>query len=50
MLRILRKAANFDTRGATRTALEGGATRYTRRDGTFIIKDAAGHIVSYGRD
>jgi hypothetical protein len=43
----LRKAANFNKRGAVRTVLEDGAVRWTRKSGEFII-ERGGKIVSYG--
>jgi hypothetical protein len=33
--------------GAEKSLLENGATRYTK-NGYYIIKDAEGHILSYG--
>ena len=48
---VLRKAVGFNSRGATREVnKEGSRVRYVRKDGTFIIKDAEGRIVSYARN
>ena len=46
----MRKASAFasNLRGATRTQLENGLTRYVK-SGYYVIKDQAGKIVSYGR-
>lgn len=47
---FLRKAQSFNTRGARRTGLADGGVRYTRKDGTYIIKDVNGKIVSFGKN
>ena len=46
----MRKAAAFGSnlRGAQRTQLENGATRYLK-NGYYIIKDQAGKILSFGK-
>ncbi len=44
--KYLRKAANFNKRGATKTILEDGATRWNR--GSEFLIERAGKTVSYG--
>ncbi|MGL5839781.1 MAG: hypothetical protein ACRCY3_14915 [Sphingorhabdus sp.] len=48
LTKYLRKAENFNYKGATKSELENGATRWNRKNGEFIIKDENGKIVSYG--
>ena len=50
LVQYMRKAAAFGSnlRGAQRTVLEGGATRYVK-NGYYIIKDQAGKILSFGK-
>ena len=45
--KYLRKAANFNKRGATRKLLEDGAVRWNRKGGEFLI-ERGGQIVTYG--
>ena len=45
--KYLRKAADFNKRGARKTVLENGAVRWTRKSGEFLI-EKEGKIVSYG--
>lgn len=45
--KYLRKAANFNKRGAKQKNLEGGATRWNRKNGEFLI-ERNGKIVTYG--
>lgn len=47
MMRYLRKAANFNYKGAKKKILSDGAVRYNRKSGEFIIT-RGGKIVSYG--
>lgn len=48
---VVRKAAAFSTKGLKREVFENGARiRYLRKDGYYIIKDAAGKIISFGRN
>jgi len=49
VLQYMRKAFEFgrNTKGATKTFLENGATRYEKA-GRYIIKDADGKIISFG--
>lgn len=49
LVQYMRKAAAFasNLRGAQRTQLEGGLTRYTK-NGYYVIKDQAGKIISFG--
>ena len=47
----LRKAASFNTRGTTRQVFEDGTRiRYIRKDGTYLITDANGKFISFGRN
>ena len=50
LVQYMRKAAAFGSnlRGAQRTQLENGATRYLK-NGYYIIKDQAGKILSFGK-
>ena len=45
--KYLRKAANFNKRGASKTITPNGAIRWNRKGGEFLI-ERAGKIVSYG--
>ena len=45
--KYLRKAANFNKKGASKKNLEDGATRWNRTNGEFLI-ERGGKIVSYG--
>jgi len=45
----LRKAANFNKKGARRKLLDDGAVRYSRKSGEYLI-ERGGKIVSYGLD
>jgi hypothetical protein len=47
MAKYLRKASNFNKKGARKRLLEDGATRWTRESGEFLI-ERNGKIVSYG--
>jgi RHS repeat-associated protein len=49
IVKYLRKAANFNKKGASKKFLDDGAIRYKRKDGEFII-ERNGKIVSYGKD
>ena len=46
-LTYLRKASNFNKKGAHKTALPNGASRWNRENGEFLI-ERKGKIVSYG--
>jgi len=47
----LRKAASFNKKGAKREVFENGTRiRYLRKDGTYLITDANGGFISYGRN
>ncbi len=45
--KYMRRAASFNKKGATRKPLGDGATRWTRKNGEFLI-EKNGKIVSYG--
>ena len=45
--KYLRKAANFNKKGAKKTILDDGATRWNRKNGKFLI-ERDGKIVTYG--
>jgi hypothetical protein len=45
--KYLRKAARFNKKGAKKTILEKGATRWNRKNGEFLI-ERNGKIVTYG--
>lgn len=47
VLKYMRKAKNFNYKGATKKVLSDGAVRWTRKSGEYIIK-RDGKIVSYG--
>jgi RHS repeat-associated protein len=44
----LRRAASFNTRGASRTVLDDFSILYRRASGEFLIRDVNGRIVTYG--
>jgi RHS repeat-associated protein len=51
VVEYMRKAAAFSTKGLKREVFENGARiRYLRKDGYYVIKDASGKIVSFGRN
>lgn len=45
--KYLRKAASFNKKGAKKTTLDDGATRWNRKNGEFLI-ERDGKIVTYG--
>lgn len=45
--KYLRKAANFNKKGAKQKTLEDSATRWNRKNGEFLI-EGDGKIVTYG--
>ncbi|NYZ70042.1 hypothetical protein H0A36_28925, partial [Endozoicomonas sp. SM1973] len=47
IVKYLRKAANFNKKGAKQKALEDGAIRWNRKSGEFLI-ERNGKIVTYG--
>ena len=47
--KYLRKAANFGKKGAKKKLLPDGATRWTKKNGEFLI-ERGGKIVTYGRN
>jgi len=49
ILKYLRKAENFNKKGAKKKILENGATRWNRKSGEFLI-ERKGKIVSYGKN
>ena len=48
-MKYLRKAANFNYKGAIKKTLNSGRTRWTRKSGEYIIK-RGDKIVSYGKN
>jgi hypothetical protein len=49
MPKYLRKAASFNKKGARKTTLSDGATRWNRKSGEFLIERDK-KIVSYGKN